>query len=202
MDGIPKTKFLTRMQSIKQSWNQRHYYSINQEVKQFINKTYKSKMSLTPYVASGSNPFFADVFGENWQIQDPFANRLFPGFRSRNNELTKPLAPLLSCDLVETEDSFKVMADLPGVDPSDLELTIEGNRLMMKAERKHKHEVNTDHVHSMERSYGSVQRSFRLPKNADLDNAKTTFKNGELIVVIPKLAQLPPTSWKLAINQE
>jgi HSP20 family protein len=63
----------------------------------------------------------------------------------------------------------------------------------MKAERKHVHEKQTDKVHRLERSYGSVKRRVALPKNADL-NANTKFSNGVLVVTIPKLPEPSPRS--------
>eukprot|EP00388_Colpodella_angusta_P001021 GDKJ01003419.1.p1 GENE.GDKJ01003419.1~~GDKJ01003419.1.p1 ORF type:complete len:129 (-),score=20.73 GDKJ01003419.1:142-528(-) len=119
-----------------------------------------------------------------------------------SGDLSRQLSPLLTSDLVETENEFKVLADLPGVDPKDLELTIEGSSLVKKAERKHTHETNTDKYHTLERSYGTVQRKIKLPKNADLANATTRFKDGVLTVSFPKLAQLPVASTKLPVNYE
>jgi len=146
------------------------------------------------------DPFFRD----DWQIFDPFRDDFFSGRRSGfgGGDLTRQLSPLLTSDLVETENEFKILADLPGVNPQDLELSIEGSSLVMKAERKHTHETNTDRYHSLERSYGTVQRRIKLPKNADLANANTRFKDGVLTVTFPKLAQLPASSTKLPINYE
>lgn len=114
----------------------------------------------------------------------------------------KPIAPLLSSDLVESPDAYTVMVDLPGVDPADLELSIVNNILMMKAERKHRHEVKSHRVHSLERSYGTVERRIPLPRDADLNEVQTSFKNGELTVTFPKLAEQQPSSKKLEIMTE
>ena len=150
--------------------------------------------------------FARDPFGrDSWQIFDPFRDEFFSTRKSvfgEANDLTKPFAPLLTSDLVETDNEFKVLADLPGVSAEDLDLSIEGNMLVMKAERKHTHEANTDKYHSLERSYGTVQRRIRLPKTADMANANTKFKDGVLTVTFPKLAELPPASTKLKINSE
>lgn len=137
----------------------------------------------------------------DWQISDPFRDEFFSGRKSAlGTDLIQPIAPLLSTDLVEKENEFQIMADLPGVDPNDLELCIENNGLKMKAERKHRHEVKNDRVHSLERSYGTVQRFIPMPRNADLNNAKVTFNNGELLVTVPKLEQIPESTKKLSIN--
>eukprot|EP00388_Colpodella_angusta_P006471 GDKJ01019108.1.p1 GENE.GDKJ01019108.1~~GDKJ01019108.1.p1 ORF type:complete len:166 (+),score=26.45 GDKJ01019108.1:93-590(+) len=165
-------------------------------------------MSLTPFILTSrsADPFLSDpFFRDSWQIFDPFRDEHFAGRRSGHGgeaDLTRQLSPLLTSDLVETEKEFKVLADLPGVNPQDLELSIEGSTLLMKAERKHTHENKTDKYHSLERSYGKVQRRIKLPKNADLTNASTRFKDGVLTVTIPKVAEQPAAPTKLTINCE
>ncbi len=164
-------------------------------------------MSLTTHSHKKSRavePFLRDPFGfDTWQVADPFRDEFFANRKSvfgESTDLTKPFAPLLTSDIIETDNEFKVLADLPGVSAEDLDLSIEGNMLVMKAERKHTHESHTDKYHSLERSYGTVHRSIRLPKTADMANANTKFKDGVLTVTFPKLAELPPSSTKLQIN--
>lgn len=111
--------------------------------------------------------------------------------------------PLMATDLTETEKSFSVHVDLPGVRPEDLEITVmEGNCLCMKAERHHSHEEKNARVHSMERSYGKVQRKIYLPKNADMDACESRFRNGVLEITIPKKHNLQDTSRKLRIMSD
>ncbi len=116
--------------------------------------------------------------------------------------LNKQFSPLLTSDIIESEREFKVLADLPGVSAEDLEVSIERSTLVMKAERKHTHQTDTDKYHSLERSYGSVQRRIKMPKTADMSLASTKLKDGVLTVTIPKLLELPPASIKLKINCE
>lgn len=138
---------------------------------------------------------------QDWLIHDPFRDELFRGLTNvSGQDLSKPFSPLMTMDIVENEQDYKMMADLPGVDPADLELTVENNSILVKAERKHQHETKTDKVHRLERSYGSVKRRLILPKNANMEQAETHFANGVLTVTVPKLAQVPPSSRKLAIN--
>ena len=119
---------------------------------------------------------------------------------SSANEVTKPFVPLLSTDLIETDRDYHVCVDLPGVELKDIDLSIQEGCLVIKAERKEVYNTTTDRVHTVERTYGSVQRRIQLPKNADFDHANTTFKNGVLTVVFPKLAALPSASKKLVIT--
>jgi HSP20 family protein len=153
-------------------------------------------MSLMPF-----RSLLEDPSGLDWLIHDPFRDELFGGTKSATGQdLTKAFSPLMSMDLVENDTGYQVMADLPGVDVEDVDLSVEGNALVMKAERKHVHEKKTDKVHRLERSYGSVKRRVVLPKNADLNNANTKFSNGVLMVTIPKLPETQPK--KLIINKE
>lgn len=148
-------------------------------------------MSLTPY----------DPIGNDWLVSDPFRDEFFGGRRSgMGMDLSRAVAPLMSVDMMENDDSYEVMADLPGVSPEDVDISIDGNQLVMKAERKHRSEKNTGTFHRLERSYGSVQRRVQIPQNADIDNASTQFQNGVLSITFPKLEQQPSKARKLMIN--
>lgn len=114
--------------------------------------------------------------------------------------LTKDLVPIMSTDLIETEQGFNINVDLPGVDPNDLDISIVEKFLIIKAERKQVHEQNTDKVHSMERSFGKVQRKIRLPAAADVDHAESKFKNGVLSITFPKKANAEGDVKKLRID--
>jgi HSP20 family protein len=103
----------------------------------------------------------------------------------------------MAADLIETDTDFHIHADLPGVE--NLDISVKDGHLLMKAERKITHEVDTDLVHSVERSYGKVQRQILLPENADGDKAFAKYKNGVLTVSIPKKAA-GPAARKLIVN--
>ena len=109
-------------------------------------------------------------------------------------------SPILNADVIETDAGFKVIVDLPGVDAKDIQVSIEHSNIVIKAQRNYVHDSTVDHVHTLERSYGAVQRMIHLPHNADTDHAVTHFKNGVLTVTVPKSTVSPP-SRKLAINQ-
>lgn len=110
------------------------------------------------------------------------------------------LSPIMNTDLIESERDFMVHVDLPGVEPKDLEVSVTDKFLVIKAERKHAHEEKTNKVHSMERSFGTVQRRIRMPNTADLELAKTSFKHGVLSITVPKKVEMKPASRKLEIE--
>ncbi len=89
-------------------------------------------------------------------------------------------------DVYETGNHLVVKAELPGVDPKDLEVHIEDNTLFLKGERKLEKEVKEENYHRMERSYGSFTRSFALPGSVDAENTSAEFKDGVLTLTMPK----------------
>ena len=116
--------------------------------------------------------------------------------------LTKDLIPIMGTDLTESDQQYNVHVDLPGVEPSDLEISIQDNFLVIKADRKQVHEETTDKFHSRERAYGKVQRRIRLPTNANVDEAQSKFKNGVLCITFPKKAGEEQAVKKLNISTD
>lgn len=133
-------------------------------------------------------------------LWDPFFfndSRMVPHVRS-GDTLTKPFAPLLSTDLIESETDFHVSCDLPGVNKEDLDITLNDGYVTVKAERRESHDVNNDKVHRSERSYGSVQRTIAIPKNADASSAEAKLENGVLSIRFPK-KEVSPEGRKLQV---
>ena len=96
---------------------------------------------------------------------------------------------LVSSNVSETEKEICVTAELPGVKEKDIDVSISGDRITIKGEKKSEQEENRDdgrEFHRVERSYGSFQRSMKLPFNIDSDTVTAEFKNGVLSVTIPK----------------
>eukprot|EP01039_Chlorochromonas_danica_P011065 gene11065-12324_t len=100
------------------------------------------------------------------------------------NEAVQPLAPLMSADLIESDNDFHVHIDLPGAE--NLEMSVDNGILSISAQRKVLHEMDNDIVHTVERSYGKVKRRVVLPSNADADRATAKYKDGVLSVSMPK----------------
>lgn len=97
------------------------------------------------------------------------------------------LGRLPSVDIAETNDEVTVTADLPGLDEKDIQVSLDGDILTLRGERKHEKEEKRKNYHRVERSYGSFVRSVALPEGIDRDNVKATFKKGVLQVSIAKL---------------
>jgi HSP20 family protein len=134
----------------------------------------------------------------NWTF-DPRSNWLIdPGsIVGPRNEAVQPLTPLMSADLIESENDFHIHVDIPGVE--NLEITTEDNFLTITADRKIMREQESDVAHTVERSYGKVRRRLLIPANADADHSKAKFRDGVLTVTLPK-KQAGSSSKKLTIE--
>lgn len=91
-----------------------------------------------------------------------------------------------SVDVSETEDQLLIKAELPGLEAKDVNVSISGDLLTIKGEKKQEEEKKDEHFYSSERYYGSFQRSFRLPENIKTDKVDATFKKGILQIALRK----------------
>ena len=95
-------------------------------------------------------------------------------------------------DVRESNDAFVVEADLPGIKPEDVEVTLTGNRLSIQGKREINEEARNDTYYCSERFYGSFTRTFTLPEGTDADHARSDFRDGVLKLVIPKKPEAQP----------
>lgn len=96
------------------------------------------------------------------------------------------------CDVFEDKDAVKIIAEVPGVRPEDVKLSLENNLLTIRGEKRQQAEERTERVHRYERSYGSFERSFALPSTVDPDKITANYENGILTVSIPKAERARP----------
>jgi len=95
-------------------------------------------------------------------------------------------------DIKEEQDRFVLNADIPGVEPSAIDITMENGILMLRGERSHETEEERANYRRVERVRGTFYRRFSMPDTADADHISAKFKNGVLEVVIPKYKKLQP----------
>jgi HSP20 family protein len=100
---------------------------------------------------------------------------------------------LPAMDLVETNDSLVLRADLPGMSEDDVEIEVKDGVLTIAGERKSEHEEKGEGFHRMERSFGRFSRALNLPDGVDADTVEAGFDNGVLEVRIPKPEETKPT---------
>ncbi len=89
-------------------------------------------------------------------------------------------------DISETDAEYRVTAELPGLEEKDFEVSLDGDILTIKGEKRIEREEKGDGYSHVETSRGSFCRSFRLPVEADPDAVKAAYKNGVLTVTLPK----------------
>ena len=89
-------------------------------------------------------------------------------------------------DVTETKDVFTVKAEMPGVDPKEIGVTLAGDLLTLNGHREKVTEDKEERYHRMERTYGAFLRSVRLPMAVDGSRVTAAYKNGVLVVTLPK----------------
>lgn len=95
-------------------------------------------------------------------------------------------------DIREEADRFVMHADLPGVDPKDIEVTMENGQLTIRGERRSESTGESNGYHRVERISGQFYRRFSLPDTADPENITARGNNGVLEINIPKHARTQP----------
>jgi HSP20 family protein len=105
-----------------------------------------------------------------------------------------------ACDVFEDKDAVKLLAELPGVRPEDVKLSVENNLLTVRGEKQQSSGDRSGKVHSFERSYGKFERSFALPSTIDPDRISASFEHGILTVTIPKAERARPREIPVSVH--
>jgi HSP20 family protein len=107
-------------------------------------------------------------------------------------------APAL--DVKETKENILVAAELPGLTSKDIEVSISGDLLTLKGEKKQEREEKEESYHLVERRYGSFTRSIRLTAEVDAQNIKASHKDGILTITLPKSEKAKEKQIKINIE--
>ncbi len=94
-------------------------------------------------------------------------------------------------DVVRENGHFKLTAEFPGVDKDDIHVDVKDGYLTVRGEKKRDHSEEKDGYSYSERFYGSFERSFRLPRDASVDDIKAKLENGVLTLTVPVTAKEP-----------
>ncbi|MBK7599546.1 MAG: Hsp20/alpha crystallin family protein [Acidobacteria bacterium] len=89
-------------------------------------------------------------------------------------------------DIFETETSFVLMAEVPGIKSEEIDIKISGGTLTLRGERKWERDVQGEHFHRLESSYGKFERSFSLSERIDADKITAELDRGILRLILPK----------------
>jgi HSP20 family protein len=129
-------------------------------------------------------------------LQNRF-NSLFEPFLDEALPLTNWVP---ACDIYETDKEIIVKAELPGLKKEDVFVSIENNVLMLRGERKFGDEVKREDFHRVERAYGDFVRTFTLPTFIDTTKILAEFKDGLLMVTLPKREEAKPKQIEVKVK--
>jgi HSP20 family protein len=127
-------------------------------------------------------------------------NRVFADMLDRTGEESNLTTWAPAVDIFETEHELVVKADLPDVDPKDLDIHVENNVLSIRGERKFEKNVKEDNYLRIERAYGSFTRSFSLASTVKSEAIKADYRNGVLTLSIPKREEAKPKQIKVNVG--
>jgi HSP20 family protein len=116
--------------------------------------------------------------------------RLFNDETKSSDTATSQWTPRV--DIREEDQRFVILADIPGIDPKDIEINMDKGMLTIKGERKSETNEGNGKLSRIERLHGVFQRSFALPDSADADGITATGKHGVLEIAIPKKPETTP----------
>lgn len=102
-------------------------------------------------------------------------------------------------DIFEEPEFIRLVAELPGVKPEDVNISVEGNLLTIKGNKHQVAEEKAEKVHRYERTYGSFERTFSLPATVAADKIKATYEHGILTILLPKLETAKPHLIKVEV---
>lgn len=115
---------------------------------------------------------------------DELVERFFAGAHLAVPEGETSFVPRV--DIRETEQGYEVTAEVPGLRPEEIEVTLNGDVLILKGEKKEERKETEGGYHLVERRFGTFYRSFRLPEPVDRSHLAATHKDGVLRVTLPK----------------
>jgi len=105
-----------------------------------------------------------------------------------------------SVDVAEDDKSYKITAELPGLDAKDVAISVSGEMLVLTGEKKQETEKKEKNYYMSERTYGSFQRAFDLPASFDRGRIAADFSKGVLTITLPKTAQAQQPAKKIEIK--
>lgn len=143
-----------------------------------------------------------DPFREMNTLQDR-VNRLFEdawGRTRRGEEDSVTGSWLPAVDVRETQDAVELMAELPGLEAKDVQVSVENGMLTLKGARSFERASEGQTYHRVERAYGSFERSFSLPTNVDAERIQAVYKHGVLHLTLPKREETKPRSISIKVE--
>ena len=107
---------------------------------------------------------------------------------------------LPSLDVSETKSDIVVKAEVPGMDPKDIDISLSNGVLNIKGQKKQEREEKEENYHLVERSYGAFARSVQLPCEVKTDKINASYRNGVLKVILPKAEEAKTREIKIKVD--
>ena len=126
-------------------------------------------------------------------FEDVFNDKVSPFFSSM-------MAPSFKVDISEDDNAIFIEADMPGVKKEDVKVSVDGDVLCISAERSQNEEEKKKGYHRIERSWGSLSRTFTVGDNVDAEKIDASYDNGVLKVVLPKMEPKPKTGKEIPVK--
>jgi len=133
-----------------------------------------------------------DIQGEVNRLFDSFFGR--PASTAAGERMWAPLA-----DMYETKDDLFVTLELPGLTDKDVNVSINGDMLTVKGERRFEHDLKDQSYYRLERVYGKFERTMPLPIAVQGDRVKATYRDGVLEIRLPKVEAVKPKEIKIEV---
>jgi HSP20 family protein len=133
------------------------------------------------------------------RFDDVLSWPLLPAVWRRIPTMEMGWAPAI--DVFEKEDEFVVKAELPGM-KEDIDVSVVGDTLTLKGERKAESEVKKDDYYYCERSYGSFSRSIAIPSNVDAKKIEANYEDGVLEISLPKTREVKPNKISVSAKKK
>lgn len=138
----------------------------------------------------------SNVFSE----MDDLIKKMWYGYPFHNLQEGVDLTWSPRLDVSETDKAIEVKADLPGMEKKDINISLDGDLLTIKGEKKEEKETKDKHFHTIERRSGSFYRALRLPVAVESDKVEAVFKDGVLNLSIPKSPKAVKKATQIAIK--
>src|SRR5664280_2123245 len=145
---------------------------------------------------SGPMPLLPTLRSRNQNLADPFAalqrelDSFFTDYNRGLPALTEVGARIPALNVAETKDAVEITTELPGVDEKDINVSLDGNRLVISGEKKQDSDRTDKEWHVVERSYGAFHRAIALPFEPNEDSIDAHFDKGVLHLKVKKPAEV------------
>lgn len=124
----------------------------------------------------------------------------FPSFSSLFDTAPRFSFNAPAVDITEDDKAYKIAAELPGLDEKDVDVSVNGDLLVLKGEKRQEKEESGKNMYACERSYGSFQRAFSLPDGINRNEIGADFSKGVLTVTLPKSVEAQKQQKKVEIK--